>query len=186
MFKIITLLKQNAHDNAAYEINTYPVAQEKSLRLLDEAVSLISKVLVDRHNLDVETKERFEALYGEVSSRLAQAFDTIDDLNAQKESQAPAIAPSSNLDRQMQKEREAAAVRDLERQLQKQKEEAAVREAVHQDEMGRLKQELNNLQNKFQGSSKVLQRQQDVTQEILVRRRYLCDQPDSSCPCIDV
>jgi len=83
LFKKITLLKQNGHNNEAYENNTYPAFQERSLQLIDQVVSLISRIQVERHNHDVENKQQFELLYTQVSSQLAQAFDTIEELKAE-------------------------------------------------------------------------------------------------------
>jgi len=154
LFKKITLLKQNGHNNETYEINTYPVFQERSLHLIDEMVSLISRIQVERHNHDVDTKRQFELLYSQISSQLALAFDTIDDLRA--EIQLLKLEKSQvehNFTKQMDMERDASPLNAYDHEMQQ------------GNPVKRLTKELEDLRN---NSAEVIQRQRNVTEEIVV------------------
>ena len=83
LFKKLTLLKQNGYNNESYETTTYPSGQATTLSLVDEIVSLVSLLQVEKHNHDIETKREFERLYQDMRSRLSEAYDRIEDLTRQ-------------------------------------------------------------------------------------------------------
>ena len=83
LFKKLTLLKQNGHNNEIYETTTYPSGQATTLSLVDEIVSHVSLLQVEKHNHDIETEREFERLYQDMRSRLSEAYDRIEDLTKQ-------------------------------------------------------------------------------------------------------
>ena len=104
--------------------SNYPNGQDLTMTLVDQLVSLLSFLQIEKHNSDVMLKKQFTKLYDDLRSSLAQAYDEIDFLRA---------AGSSNNDYKRQCEKLTARIQEMNAELQAQRDGPPPPNEIHKD-----------------------------------------------------
>jgi len=89
--------------------SNYPNGQELTMTLVDQLVSLVSFMQIEKHNSDVMMKKQFTKLYDDLRASLTQAYDEIDSLRA---------GGSSDNDYKRQCEKLTARIQEMSAELQ--------------------------------------------------------------------
>eukprot|EP00282_Hemiselmis_andersenii_P011364 CAMPEP_0114118918 /NCGR_PEP_ID=MMETSP0043_2-20121206/5837_1 /TAXON_ID=464988 /ORGANISM="Hemiselmis andersenii, Strain CCMP644" /LENGTH=385 /DNA_ID=CAMNT_0001211437 /DNA_START=12 /DNA_END=1166 /DNA_ORIENTATION=- len=84
LFELLTVLKQNGHNNEEFELDVLRGGQDTTLVLVDKVVSLISAVQIEKYESDMRTRTQFQELYNEMRQHLEESYREIDALEKQK------------------------------------------------------------------------------------------------------
>lgn len=84
LFELLTVLKQNGHNNEDFEMSSFRGGQDTTLILVDKVVSLISVVQTEKYEADMRTRNQFQSLYNEMRDHLQESYAQIDALEAER------------------------------------------------------------------------------------------------------